>query len=1133
MSDILQRILISVQSTADAVFANLSSVATVSFTDIEDATASLDSALSMLDSSLAGTAAGMDGLAGSTDAFLAAAAQEEAEFAALIDATSTLDASLGGLDASAAAAATSIDDITISTVPATGSLAGLDTALGTVDASLAGVDASAGTAAVSVAAVGAASNSTGMGMKTILGTLLSTSKSFNMLKQGAGNLVFGLRNLGTEGTIGMDALKQGAGQAALGLAGLAVQLTLIGAVAAVAFGVISVKAASDFQSSMLKVQAYVGMTKSQIDSMSQSILQDAPQWGVAPKALADSLYFVSSAGFKGADALTVLKYSAMTAAAANVDASTTGFALVSSLNALGLKSSQSGNIMDELNATVKNGVMTWDQYGSVVGKIAGSVSAAGGNAQMLQHNFTDLNAALDVYTNSGISARQASMWLSADMSLLYGKAGTLATNAQKLGLSFDASKYASMDFAQKLAYLNQITNGNHQELVKLLGGNSQVANSVAFLNNHYGTLNSTISSITGTMKNGASTQQMFNIAQQGLNFQLAKAGAAFQSLQIVVGSAFLPVVTGLLSKVSTGIGAFAAWLASGNRLQNAMSAVGTVLSGIGTVIGGVVSAGAGIITFFRQNQVAALALLIPLGMLSAVLVSMAVSAFVAFLASVPALITGFIAWATAAGAAAIATLAATWPILAIGAAIGLVVAGIILAIQHWGAIVSWLKGVWSAFSSWFGSVMSAVGTFFHTVWTGIQQFFVAVWNAIVSVARVVGMVLLAVIIGPIGLAVLYIITHWTQVKQFLSNLWNGIVSLAKSIWNNITSAISTAIQTVVGWFSWLYNHNYYFKDLVDFIRNLFTALGSWLHTTWHTIVSWVTNTWQTLVSDAQTLWNDLTTAIRTAVQTEWQGIQNIWNTITSWLGSVWHALSSLATGIWNTITATISNFLQMEWTGIQNIWNTVVSFLRGIWNTIVADVSTMWSKISSFFVNAWSTYISGPLSSLWNNFSSWFGNLASQALSWGANLLQGFINGILSMLGNLKNAVGNVLSTIAGLLGFHSPTKEGEGRFIIQWGQNMVKGFSQGVVDAIPTLQAAVNLAMQPVAQTMGAPASAGPAQIASSGGGTHHYHNTITVQVNGQRSKSEAQEIADVVEARMTKKFKGNNGNAWHGGSW
>jgi tape measure domain-containing protein len=64
----------------------------------------------------------------------------------------------------------------------------------------------------------------------------------------------------------------------------------------------------------------------------------------------------------------------------------------------------------------------------------------------------------------------------------------------------------------------------------------------------------------------------------------------------------------------------------------------------------------------------------------------------AFIATIPALVAGFVAWAGAAWLAATGTIAATLPLFAIGAAIALVVAGIILAVQHWGDIMGWITG---------------------------------------------------------------------------------------------------------------------------------------------------------------------------------------------------------------------------------------------------------------------------------------------------------------------------------------------------------------------------------------------------------------------------------------------------------
>ncbi len=60
------------------------------------------------------------------------------------------------------------------------------------------------------------------------------------------------------------------------------------------------------------------------------------------------------------------------------------------------------------------------------------------------------------------------------------------------------------------------------------------------------------------------------------------------------------------------------------------------------------------------------------------------------------LVPAFVAWAVAAGAAAIATLLAVAPILLLVAAIALIVLGIILLVKHWDEVTAFLKKAWKA-----------------------------------------------------------------------------------------------------------------------------------------------------------------------------------------------------------------------------------------------------------------------------------------------------------------------------------------------------------------------------------------------------------------------------------------------------
>ena len=80
-------------------------------------------------------------------------------------------------------------------------------------------------------------------------------------------------------------------------------------------------------------------------------------------------------------------------------------------------------------------------------------------------------------------------------------------------------------------------------------------------------------------------------------------------------------------------------------------------------------------------------------------------------------------------------------------------------------------------------------------------------------------------------------------------------------------------------------------------------------------------------------------------------------------------------------------------------------------------------------------------------------------------MISGFVDGIKSKISAVTDAVSNVTSAVKGFLGFSSPAKKGEGRHIVNWGANMIDGFLDGVRSQERNAQLAMNNivgAMQP-----------------------------------------------------------------------
>ena len=79
-------------------------------------------------------------------------------------------------------------------------------------------------------------------------------------------------------------------------------------------------------------------------------------------------------------------------------------------------------------------------------------------------------------------------------------------------------------------------------------------------------------------------------------------------------------------------------------------------------------------------------------------------------------------------------------------------------------------------------------------------------------------------------------------------------------------------------------------------------------------------------------------------------------------------------------------------------------------------------------------------------------NLITDAKSWGKDLIQAFIDGIISKVTDVGKAVKMIAGKVKDYIGFESPTKEGPGKDIMKWGPNMVQSFAEGINRSTPTI---------------------------------------------------------------------------------
>ncbi|MBN2928589.1 MAG: hypothetical protein JTJ12_14520, partial [Eubacterium sp.] len=205
-------------------------------------------------------------------------------------------------------------------------------------------------------------------------------------------------------------------------------------------------------------------------------------------------------------------------------------------------------------------------------------------------------------------------------------------------------------------------------------------------------------------------------------------------------------------------------------------------------------------------------------------------------------------------------------------------------------------------------------------------------------------------------------------------------------------------------------------------------------------------------------------------------INNVLTAIKDWFSEKFNAIKESVSNIINNVKDTISN---------------VMSNIKATW-------SSAWDSVSSKITNVIPNIV-GAVSDIKNKISEKFHEIINSAKEWGGNLISGFADGIRGAIGKVTGAVENVMGRIKDFIGFHSPSKKGEGRFIVDWGQNMVSGFLDGVKMALGDVSDTAGMVTSTMADSLTAP------QAVKSGGSVN-----ITVNVGSVRNDNDIKAISE-----------------------
>jgi TP901 family phage tail tape measure protein len=195
----------------------------------------------------------------------------------------------------------------------------------------------------------------------------------------------------------------------------------------------AIKMAADFDKSMTKIQSLVGLTGDEVDGMRGQVRQMASQFAVSSSEAAEAMFFITSAGLRGSEAMETLEASLKASAVGLGETATIADLATSAMNAYGSDSLGASQATDVLTSAVREGKLEASELAAAMGGVLPVASNMG-------VQFHEVGAAFAAMSRTGTNAAEGATQLNAILSGLLKTTPAAEKELNKVGLSSEGLK---------------------------------------------------------------------------------------------------------------------------------------------------------------------------------------------------------------------------------------------------------------------------------------------------------------------------------------------------------------------------------------------------------------------------------------------------------------------------------------------------------------------------------------------------------------------------------------------------------------------------------------------------------------------------------------------------------------------
>jgi len=356
-----------------------------------------------------------------------------------------------------------------------------------------------------------------------------------------------------------------------------------------AIGGYAVKTAADFETSFAKIEGLVGVSADEIAALEEAAARLGPQFGKSSTEAAEALFFITSAGLRGQEAIDTLEASLKASAIGLGETAVVADLVTSATNAYGSSVLSASRATDTLTAAVRYGKLEPADLAQSMGMVLPVASAMG-------VSFDQVGAAFAAMSRTGTDASTAATQLRQILATILKPTAEANDELAKYGLSAQGLR-EQLRKRGLLSVLQTLTGtlGMNDDAISKVFGNIRALSGVLDLMGSNAQATEEI--FAGMVDTTGMLDDAFGVTADTAAFQFQQALAELKDVMREIGQDLLPIVMDMVEGIRDLVQRFKDLSPEQQDIAVKFAAIAAVagplivvLGNLVTIIGGVTAA---------------------------------------------------------------------------------------------------------------------------------------------------------------------------------------------------------------------------------------------------------------------------------------------------------------------------------------------------------------------------------------------------------------------------------------------------------------------------------------------------------------------------------------------------------------